>query len=526
MGKGGKNPAALVDTRCSGHFKSFNKTKGWGFITCSSFPDDLFVSHNTAPALSDLPDQLQDNLAGQPVTFLLAESASTPGRYEAREIMLGEAQPSARARSIDGRPGCGKNNHGKGKRSAASLVGEVCSGHFKSFNLAKRWGFINCDNFPDDVFVSFNTSPELADVAEHLGDLAGTPVTFLLSGSASNPGQYEARNVKLNNLTYNQPRLPAATSHGKANTGQGGKGKGKRSPVSLVGRRCSGHFKSFHVANRWGFISCDAFPDDVFVSFKTAPELASVAEQLGDLAGQPVTFTLSNSASNPGQYEARDVVVTNISHASCSNNMVGKYHASVESGRGGKGTRASRPGALVGKRCSGQFKSFNMAKRWGFIRCNGLADDVFVSLNTAPELADVAEMLGDFAGLSVTFLLTSSASNPGQHEAREIMFDDVVYEESDGSEQQLYEGTFKSFNATNGWGFLSCPEIDGDVFVSYKTAPELRDIFGQVGQLQGQAASFCVQESKSTPGSYEATAVTLTGSSKGNNNGRFRSKPY
>ena len=28
-------------------------------------------------------------------------------------------------------------------------------------------------------------------------------------------------------------------------------------------KRRSGHFKSFHMANRWGFISCDAFPDDV-----------------------------------------------------------------------------------------------------------------------------------------------------------------------------------------------------------------------------------------------------------------------
>merc|ERR1712232_1451824 len=81
---------------------------------------------------------------------------------------------------------------------AAAYLGTWCEGSFKSFNATKGWGFLNSPNFGEDVFISFNTAPELRTLfGENPSKLDGTPVTFLLAESGKNPGTFEAQNVSL-----------------------------------------------------------------------------------------------------------------------------------------------------------------------------------------------------------------------------------------------------------------------------------------------------------------------------------------
>merc|ERR1712232_1370010 len=73
------------------------------------------------------------------------------------------------------------------------------------------------------------------------------------------------------------------------------------------------------------------------------------------------------------------------------------------------------------------------------------------------------------------------------------------------------EGWFKSFSAKDGYSFLQCPDLQGDIFVSFKIAPELRTLLEQVGDLKAQAATFVAHDSLTNPGQYEGRDVALLG---------------
>eukprot|EP00931_Biecheleriopsis_adriatica_P092490 TRINITY_DN662_c0_g1_i1.p1 TRINITY_DN662_c0_g1~~TRINITY_DN662_c0_g1_i1.p1 ORF type:complete len:317 (+),score=45.09 TRINITY_DN662_c0_g1_i1:48-998(+) len=315
------------------------------------------------------------------------------------------------------------------------------------------------------------------------------------------------------------------------------------SAEQFVGRRCSGFFKTFNLTNGWGFLKCPKFSEDVFVSYKTSPALTDIIQELanfGPIEGQACSFTVQQSKSNSEKYEAIEVGVSlfgskgqskgNFGPAAKGQGKKGNIgptsavHLAPLPGKGlakGKGKRAA--GAYVGQRCRGFIKSFNATKGWGFINSGSFPEDVFVSFKTSPELADLATQV-QFAGEPVSFLLANSASNPGQYEAREVMLDNVVYEDAP-PEGQVCRGHVKSFNATKGWGFLRCPDVGADIFVSYKTAPELVDIVAQ-GPLDGKAVSFTLCPSKSTPGAFEATSLTVLGNRPGGGKGKSRSQPY
>jgi len=468
--------------------------------------------------------------------------------------------------------------------SAADFVGRSCNGYVKSFNPNSGWGFVKSDLFIEDIFVSFKTSPALQDDLRQFGRLEGQTCTFMVGPSKTNADAFEATGTTLGvaleppaaraaqwppvsakgggkkgwmggagtgglggiHSSRPPPEIPRWPQEDFRGTGKGawkGGGKAGEWGPAHVGTRCSGIFKSFNIDKGWGFLITDSISSDVFVSFKTAPELAEVASYVGDFAGQPATFVLSESASRAGEFEAHEVYLDipykggGLAKGGWKGDWSGSWKGgeSVSWKGGGKGGGKVAGGGAsthLGSRCSGIFKSFNAGKGWGFLITPSVSSDIFVSFNTAPELALVASQLGDLTGRSASFVLGDSSSHAGQLQAQEVYLDDDHYSGGHASPGgEWSRGSFKSFNATKGWGFLVSPDIDGDIFVSYKTAPELRDIAYYYGSLDGHPASFLVQESKSNSGAFEATSISMT-SGKGvgygmsSGKGKTRYSPY
>lgn len=448
--------------------------------------------------------------------------------------------------------------------STDELVGSTCTGHFKSFHVDNGWGFITSPDFTEDIFVSYKTAPELREAIKQLGALKDVSCSFTLMESEAKPGQFEAQGVSVD-----IPEVSAA---------------------DLIGEWCPGTVKSFAEATGWGFLKCARFEEDVFVSFKTAPELRDICMRLGgSLKDTPVTFLLGVKND---KYEAQGVRLASAGKTfkgspppssaygygapgavfgGCGKGAYGGKFASGGKGaqptrsvqrhfapvtnafqapkafmpKGGKCGRKSFSGAAayLGQLCHGAFKSFSAKSGWGFLNSSSFSEDVFVSFATAPELRDLfGENPSNLEGYPVAFLLAESQKNPGTFEARNVTpaghkggkggkggaarSAGNYYTQSQPQHRQYTQsqpqrrqhsdvglpcdGWFKSFSAKDGYGFLQCAEIEGDVFVSFKTAPECRTLLEQVGDLKGQGATFVAHESLSNPGQYEGRDVALS----------------
>jgi len=440
--------ADFVGAELFGEIKSFSEKSGWGFITCQDFSEDIFVSFNCAPRLREAAAMVKD-LKGQTATFTLEESKNKPGSYEARDAQIEEVVVEA-SESIEEDDVC------EGYEADPSeLVGQRIKGTVKSFSSQKRWGFVSCTMFPNDIFLSFNTCPELQDKVAWMGDnFIGKDVILTLEESKSNPGSYEAQKVIVQGMTT----APAVATKGIQFAGKGGKAARPKSAAASVGRMCSGFIKSFAQKNGWGFLSCDSFPDDVFVSFNTCPEMQAICAMYGgaNLSNVRVNFMLAASTSTPGRYEAQ-----NVSH-------------------GGNGFAAAA----------------TIAQAWSTPRSAPRSTPAAIVVSR--QSAVVRPVSAPLAGRPNVVARTRSTSNSA-----------LV--------GRLLKGAIKSFAVKNGWGFIECAEVNADIFVSYKTSPSLEAALAGHGSdsLAGTAVSFVLQDNRSKPGQYEASNVEVDRSSYG-----------
>merc|ERR1719414_2851099 len=105
-GKGKGNSLAAVGTgSCQGTVKSFNESKGWGFIDCHGA--DVFC-HLKECVDGGVP------MPGDMVTFDVEESPSKPGTMRAKNVAGGSGWPSGGAMSCAGGcgNGCSKGGYG------------------------------------------------------------------------------------------------------------------------------------------------------------------------------------------------------------------------------------------------------------------------------------------------------------------------------------------------------------------------------------------------------------------------------
>jgi len=151
---------------CQGVVRSFNDSKGWGFIAYDG--SDVFV-------------HIKDCQGGKPVVgdtvaFEMDPSKASSGQMKALTVVGGTGSLD------DTGKGCGKGK-GNGK-----VVGTgAYQGNIKSFNESKGWGFIDCEG--QDVFC------HIKDIADGGLPQAGDVVTFDAEESPSKPGSMRAKNV-------------------------------------------------------------------------------------------------------------------------------------------------------------------------------------------------------------------------------------------------------------------------------------------------------------------------------------------
>jgi len=120
---------------CVGEVKSFNDTKGWGFITYEG--TDVFLH------VKDCTDGGRP-VVGDQVTFDLEEDQRRQGQQKALNVTGCTGVKDEGAKGGWGASG-GAKGAGKGKGGGSH------QGSVKSFNDTKGWGFIDCDG--TDIFV-------------------------------------------------------------------------------------------------------------------------------------------------------------------------------------------------------------------------------------------------------------------------------------------------------------------------------------------------------------------------------------
>jgi CspA family cold shock protein len=192
-----------------------------------------------------------------------------------------------------------------------------------------------------------------------------------------------------------------------------------------------GAIKSFNAEKGWGFIECAEtaaiYGKDIFVMKTSLPASIRI--------GTIVSFKVTDGKAN--------VEATNVQVQSSGKNL--KYEPYAVN-------RNSSGEAAV---YSGVIKSFNSQKGWGLISCDEThqiyGKDIFVLKTSLPGgTADPGE--------TVEFSVIQSEKGP---EASNV--------------NMGYVGTIKSFNASKGWGLISCDEtfriFNKDMFVLKTSLP-------------------------------------------------------
>lgn len=182
-GVGGVSPVG--QTFC-GFIKSYDETKGWGFISCDGtqalYGKDIFM--------------LKTTLQGH---------ACEIGDQVAFSVKMGRKGPEAEQLTV----------LPMGSFGTEESAGAVFSGTVKSYNETKGWGFIDCEDaktiFNKDIFLH---KRECSDTVPKEGD----PVQFSVNVSAS--GKPEAATVSFGRYAA----IKTITGGKGVKAGKGGKG--------------------------------------------------------------------------------------------------------------------------------------------------------------------------------------------------------------------------------------------------------------------------------------------------------------
>lgn len=342
----------------------------------------------------------------------------------------------------------------------------LCSGVVKSFGLTKGYGFIESAQVTGDViFGRGQLPPELKEpFYGGFFELKGRQVTFTV--------QFKDGKQQASNITV----------------------------VPTEGEPLVGLVKSYNASKGFGFLTSSSLEGrDVFFSWRDVPpQLQGL-----DLKGCPVRFMMGSSPD--GKSQAKDVVFNDMAPLGnlglapmgwnpqmASMGMMGKGLATMPmmgmgKGMPGKGMMAQLPMAAFGmmgkgmmgkggkgmpsdgQGLQGRVKTFNSQKGFGFITCSSCPADVYFKSE--------GRMFSE--GVEVAFYL--KVMPDGKLQAR-----GVTGALLDG---QSCIGTVKSYNAKNGFGFISMQDQPADVHFKKDVVPPAI----QEAALEGKTVQFIVQ---------------------------------
>lgn len=416
-GRGDWGGSAGGQGQFSGVVKSYNATKGWGFIECPEthgiYGKDMFLLK------SKLPQGMDQINSGEQVTFNVAETGTGP---QCVDVQLLQQQGRRGARP-SGPPPAPRGNRAMSQPIVPAPPAPVEEdadhiGTVKSVNEAKGYGFLTSPTllaiYGKDIFFQTRELPGPANVGDKLafavaqGQKGPTAINIQLFRSgpgpirgggmaAPMPGPYPvsypaAPSFPIVEWTPARPssRTPPAPPPARGGGG-GGHGGGRGGGKGGHDGRYEGVIKSINMEKGWGHITCQAaqemYGKDVFLR-------RSELENKELEAGMAVTFGISMGSKGP---QAEDV--------------------QAGSTGGGGGAKGNTGAAGDGTVYYGQVKTYNAKKGWGFATGDDIVTifgkDIFLHKR---ELNGVVPSAGD----DVQFTVTVGAK--GGLEARDVVF--------------------------------------------------------------------------------------------------------
>lgn len=339
----------------AGTVKSWNGMKGFGFIEGSALETDVMFSHN------ELPEEWRNVhskfMTGRTVDFKAQQGSD--GRYKASMVSVPFAE------------------------------GWPVVGRIKSYSEKHGYGFIVSSQMNQDIRFDRNVI-----------DVPATPALqgqLVVVDIAIRPdGKYNASRVSLQEnprMGPMPPAAPAATPYVNGNRGSA-EHQGLNSMVGIV--------KAFNLRAGMGCLTVSGYAGDV----------AFNASDPGIIVGSMVSFSPSNT---DGRLWANNVLPI----ASSTHSV--KRPMDLSSARAGA-DRWKKPRThevATGQYASGQIKTYSEQKGFGFIRSDGLAEDVFFLRTSMPE--EYRDTAGtELVGCTVNFELVKTVD--GKSRAHQVVF--------------------------------------------------------------------------------------------------------
>eukprot|EP00928_Gymnodinium_smaydae_P087020 TRINITY_DN71382_c0_g1_i1.p1 TRINITY_DN71382_c0_g1~~TRINITY_DN71382_c0_g1_i1.p1 ORF type:complete len:1052 (+),score=293.52 TRINITY_DN71382_c0_g1_i1:258-3413(+) len=499
--RGGPPPpppqAGMVDIHY-GEVVNFDPAKGFGFIHCGRFAEDLWFQRG------ELPPELQhvdrrEKIVGARVEFEV--KAMPDGKMRAQRILL---QPQGHG----GPPPPPMMMHAGPPPPPAAPNGPV--GYIRRFDKAKGYGFITTNSHKDDIFFLPSALPKDIDLNDIQGmevslefyisedgkpraskvrprgrqpPPAGFPGGFVPPGPPPPPGAFMPMGPPPMGPPMAPPPPMSPMFMPPMPPPMAMQGMPGMPGMPPQGRFAVGTVCRWDTVKGFGFIEPDpglGLPEDVFcLKGELPPELKEAAEVKDRMVGQRLEFELVQKAD--GKLRARACVL-------------------YRGGRGGGGAPAASSAGGGKRKLVGKIRKFEVGKGYGFLECPDVAASVFFLKSVLPK--DMQEIPPeDLKDMEVAFEL--GMNEEGKPRANNI----TAVQQPAARDGEVLTATILRYDLAKTYGFLRPDDIEEDVyFQRCELPPELQDIRHK-DDIEQQRVEF---EVKTMPdGKMRAVKITL-----------------
>ncbi|CAE8637134.1 unnamed protein product [Polarella glacialis] len=393
-------------TGVAGMVKSWNGAKGFGFLSCTTLPGDIFFGRSELP--EDLKEVQGKFMDGRHVVFDAEPNAD--GRYKATAVAV------------------------------PYVEGKEIAGKIKTYNPMKRYGFITSSSLTEDVRFQTTDLPQGTDPNAMLREEL---VSFEVQ--AMPDGKLRVSSLKFQNKKIamrhggmgmmGMPGMPGMMGRmdmggmgGMGGKGGMGKGGGNMAVDMQAAQAAqaqglqTGTVKSYGEKNGYGFLNVVGYPMDIkFGCNELAGGMVSPGETVSFSPVQTPDGRIA--ASNVSSLSSRG----NKRPASAMGGMMGMpgmmgmgMPGMMGMGMMGMGGMMKKGPATTetstGRSAAGMIKTYNSQKGFGFISSPGIPGDVFFMKTSLP--AEVQMHGKDLQGKSVNFEV--SQTSDGKMRAQNI----------------------------------------------------------------------------------------------------------